>query len=514
MNKMITYKPETGLSLHDIEEILFRQKQLKLSSDALQKVDKCYTFLKNYSKEKIIYGINTGFGPMAQYRVEDDFLKQLQYNIIRSHSTGAGAPLPPLYVKASMIARLSTFLQGYSGVHTDLVRLISEFINRDIFPYIPEHGSVGASGDLVQLAHMALTLIGEGEVFYNGKPTPTADVMKAEKLKPFEIHIREGLSVTNGTSVMTGIGLVNLIYARQLMEWAIAASVLMNEIAASYDDMMSPVLNGTKRHHGQLAVARKMNEWAAGNKTMKKREVEMYGNNTEKIFKHKVQAYYSLRCVPQILGPVWDELENAEKVLINELNSACDNPIIDPETKHAYHGGNFHGDYISFEMDKLKIAVTKMTMLMERQLNYLCHNRINDNILPPFLNLGVPGLNYGLQAAQFTATSTTAECQTLSNPMYVHSIPNNNDNQDIVSMGTNSALIARTVIDNSFQVLSIHFMALVQAVDYLKIQKRMSKKTRPVYDEIRTFFPTFVDDTPKYKDIETMKNYLMTKRLH
>ncbi|MDR2773286.1 MAG: aromatic amino acid ammonia-lyase [Tannerella sp.] len=515
MEKTITYNPEKGFLLNDIKDLLFGGKKLNLSARTIQKVDYCYSFLKDFSREKIIYGINTGFGPMAQYRIDDDDLRQLQYNIIRSHSTGAGKPLETIYVKASMIARLSTFLQGYSGIHTDLVRLITEFINRDIYPYIPEHGSVGASGDLVQLAHIALTLIGEGEVFYKGKLTPAAEVMKAEKLKPFEIRIREGLSVTNGTSVMTGIGLVNLIYARQLMEWAIVASVMMNEIASSYDDMMSPVLNGTKRHKGQLAVARKMCKWAQGNQTMKKREIEMYNNNhTEKIFNHKIQAYYSLRCVPQILGPVCDELENAERVLINELNSACDNPIVDPQTKYVYHGGNFHGDYISFEMDKLKIAVTKMTMLAERQLNYLCHNRINDNILPPFVNLGVLGLNYGLQAAQFTATSTTAECQTLSNPMYVHSIPNNNDNQDIVSMGTNASLMACTVIENGYQVMSIHFMALVQAIDYLKIQKKMSKKTLAIYHEIRSFFPIFADDTPKYKDIETIKNYLTTKNLH
>jgi histidine ammonia-lyase len=514
MEKTITYKPEKGFSLNDIKGLLFEGKKLNLSAKTIQKVDYCYSFLKDFSKEKIIYGINTGFGPMAQYRIDDDDLKQLQYNIIRSHSTGAGKPLTPLSVKASMITRLSTFLQGYSGVHTDLVHLITEFINRDIYPYIPEHGSVGASGDLVQLAHIALTLIGEGEVFYKGKLTPTEEMMKTEKLKPFEICIREGLSVTNGTSVMTGIGLVNLIYARQLMEWAIVASVMMNEIAASYDDLMSPVLNGTKRHKGQLSVARKMCEWAQGNQTMKKREIEMYNNHhPEKIFNHKVQAYYSLRCVPQILGPVCDELENAENVLIHELNSACDNPIVDPLTKYVYHGGNFHGDYISFEMDKLKIAVTKMTMLAERQLNYLCHHRINDNILPPFVNLGVLGLNYGLQAAQFTATSTTAECQMLSNPMYVHSIPNNNDNQDIVSMGTNAALIAGKVIENGYQVMSIHFMALVQAIDYLKIQKKMSKKTLAIYHEIRSFFPIFADDTPKYKDIETIKNYLTTKNL-
>ncbi|MDR1524356.1 MAG: aromatic amino acid ammonia-lyase [Tannerella sp.] len=514
MKKTVTYKPEKGFSLKDIEELLYGGKKLKLPAETIRKVDSCYSFLKDFSKEKIIYGINTGFGPMAQYRIDDNCLRQLQYNIIRSHSTGTGKPLEPLYVKASMIARLSTFLQGYSGVHTSLVNLITEFINRDIYPYIPEHGSVGASGDLVQLAHIALTLIGEGEVFYKGRLTPAAEVMKAEKLQPFEIYIREGLSVTNGTSVMTGIGLVNLLQARKLLEWAIAASVMMNEIAASYDDMMSPVMNGTKRHKGQLAVARRMCEWAQGNRTMKKREIELYDrSHTEKIFKHKVQAFYSLRCVPQILGPVCDELENAEKVLINELNSACDNPIVDPQTEYVYHGGNFHGDYISFEMDKLKIAVTKMTMLAERQLNYLCHDRINDGILPPFLNLGVLGLNYGLQAAQFTATSTTAECQTLSNPMYVHSIPNNNDNQDIVSMGTNSALMARTVIENGFQVMSIHFMALVQAIDYLKIQKDMSKKTYAIYDEIRSFFPIFADDTPKYRDIEKVNYYLMTKKL-
>jgi histidine ammonia-lyase len=217
--------------------------------------------------------------------------------------------------------------------------------------------------------------------------------------------------------------------------------------------------------------------------------------------------------VPQILGPVFDTLKNAFTILMNELNSACDNPIIDSETQNVYHGGNFHGDYVSLEMDKMKIAITKLTMLAERQLNYLCHDRINE-ILPPFVNLGELGVNYGMQASQFTATSTTAECQMLSNPMYVHSIPNNNDNQDIVSMGTNAALIAKTIIDNSYQVISIHFMALVQAIDCLKIQDKLSSQTRIIYDEIRTFFPAFTNDAPKYKEIEQMKKYLMNKKLN
>ena len=499
---------DKSINLDTLHKVLFDNEKLELSEECIRKVEESFDFLQSFSSDKIIYGINTGFGPMAQYRIEDQSLIDLQYNIIRSHSTGAGKPLPELYVKAAMIARLYTFLQGKSGVHLELVSLLCEFINRGIYPFIPEHGSVGASGDLVQLAHIALTLIGEGEVFYQGKLCNAATVLQENGLKPFSMRIREGLSVTNGTSVMTGIGIVNLIYAKKLLRWSVAASVMMNEIAASYDDFMAQALNEAKHHKGQQEIAAMMREWVAGSKCVLQRENELYNQvHKEKIFEHKVQTYYSLRCVPQILGPIYDELENAEEVLINEINSACDNPIVDPDTQNIYHGGNFHGDYISFEMDKLKIAVTKLTMLCERQINYLFHDRIN-GILPPFVNLGVLGLNYGLQASQFTATSTTAECQTLSNPMYVHSIPNNNDNQDIVSMGTNSALLAKTVIENSYQVMAIQFMGMAQAIDYLKIQDRLSSKSRQVYEEIRSFFPVFTNDTPKYKEIEMMIDYL------
>jgi histidine ammonia-lyase len=312
---------------------------------------------------------------------------------------------------------------------------------------------------------------------------------------------------------MTGIGLVNLIYARRLLQWGVATSVLMNEIAASYDDFMSETLNCLKDHAGQQTVAAWMRNLSAGSERLLKRDVLLYREHQEKILKHKVQPFYSLRCVPQVLGPVLDEVDNAEKVLIAELNSADDNPIVDPETEMVYHGGNFHGDYVSFEMDKLKIAVTKMTMLAERQMNYIFHDKVNE-MLPPFVNLGVLGLNYGLQAAQFTATSTTAESQTLSNSMYVHSIPNNNDNQDIVSMGTNSALLCKHVVENGFQVMAIHLMALVQAVDCLKIKDALSPATRKIYDETRALVPVFIEDTPKYKEIAVLANYLKENSLN
>jgi len=499
--------------LEQVEAILFQNKKIGLDKQALENVREGFDFLKKFSEEKLIYGINTGFGPMAQYRVSDSLRAELQYNLIRSHSTGTGALLPPMYVKAIMLARLSTFLQGFSGIHPEVVSLLVEFINNDIYPLIFEHGSVGASGDLVQLAHIALCMIGEGEVIYNGERRPTKEVLDLLGLKPITMHIREGLSLANGTSAMTGIGLINLVYAKKLLSWGIIASCMVNEITASFDDYFSVEINQVKRHHGQQEVAARMRKTLEGTKRLRKREEFFYKRRTEEEYiRDKVQEYYSLRCVPQVLGPVSDEIDNAEKVLINEVNSASDNPIVDRFAQNVFHGGNFHGDYISFEMDKLKIAVVKLTMLAERQMNYLFHDRIN-NILPPFVNLGVKGFNYGLQAAQFTATSTTAESQTLSNPMCVHSIPNNNDNQDVVSMGTNSAQIAKTVIENAFQVLSIHFMAIVQAIDYLKIQDQLSTVGQEVYSDIRNFFPVFIEDTPKYKEIEAMNNYLKNKHL-
>src|SRR5574344_100317 len=245
------------VTLKQVEDIVFRKGQIQVAPLTVKKIEACYEFLKKFEKNKIIYGINTGFGPMAQWRIDDSQLKQLQYNIIRSHSTGAGKPLDPLYVRAALLARLGTFLQARSGVHKDLVKLIVDFINLDICPMIPEHGSVGASGDLVQLAHIALCLIGEGEVFYKGKMQPTANVLKENKLKPFEVHIREGLSVTNGTSMMTGIGLVNLLRAKKLLSWGILTSVMVNEITSSYDDFMSDALNRRKRLSYSMRIRKK-----------------------------------------------------------------------------------------------------------------------------------------------------------------------------------------------------------------------------------------------------------------
>jgi len=294
-----------------------------------------------------------------------------------------------------------------------------------------------------------------------------------------------------------------------LLNWSVMLSAMINEVVQAFDDHYSYELNIVKHHKGQNKIAGMMREVLKDSKMIRDRSEHLYNpdNLDQEVFEDKVQEYYSLRCVTQVLGPIYDTINQAAEVVVNELNSVNDNPVIDHENQNIFHGGNFHGDYVSLEMDKLKTAITKLSMLSERQLNYLLNSKLNQKF-PPFVNLGVLGFNFGMQGMQFTATSTVAENQTLSFPMYVHSIPNNNDNQDIVSMGTNAALITKKVIDNSFEVLSIQLMTIVQAIDYLNCNEQLSSATDKVYKAVRTIFPKFIEDLPKYKDLKNVKEYL------
>jgi len=497
------------LSAKDFERILYEGENIELDTAALDKVEKSFTFLKAYSQNKIIYGINTGLGPMAQYKISDDDQRQLQYNLIRSHSSGAGQPISADLSRATMLARLNSLMQGASGVHPSTVTLLRDLLNENVSACIFERGGVGASGDLVQLAHLALNLIGEGEVFFNGSWQQAKDVFDAKNIKPLQVHLREGLALMNGTSAMTGVGMSNVIHARYLLVCSIMLSAITNELMKSFDDHFSFELNHVKHHQGQSKVAEIIRTLLADSKLIRKRPEHLYHRKIEEaVFTDKVQEYYSLRCVPQILGPVYDTLFEVQRVLEDEVNSANDNPVIDHEKEMVYHGGNFHGDYVSLAMDKLKIVITKLSMLSERQLNYLLNDKLNQK-LPPFINLGKLGLNLGLQGMQFTATSTVAENQTLSYPMYLHSISNNNDNQDIVSMGCNAALMTRRVIDNSFDVLAVQTLALAQAIDYLKCQSRMSSFTHKFFDDVRALVPPIIEDKPRYNDIQKIRKYLI-----
>lgn len=504
----MTFTIDQHLTLADFKAIVYDANTVAIAPAVLDRVARNHEFLKGFASNKIIYGINTGFGPMAQYRISDDHLVDLQYNLIRSHSSGSGQPIDPLLVRGLLLSRLNNFLQGYSGVHPDLVHLLVELLNKKVYPCIYEHGGVGASGDLVQLAHLALTLIGEGEVWYENKIRDTAEVFAELGIQPLSIRVREGLALINGTSAMTGIALVNLIQAHKLLEWSVFLSAMTNEVVEAYDDHFSHELNHVKHHPGQQAVAAMLRNLLGDSKMIRSRKKHLYEGDKmdQDVFEDKVQEYYSLRCITQVLGPILDTIQQAERVILAEFNSVNDNPIIDHENANIFHGGNFHGDYVSLEMDKLKIAITKLSMLSERQLNYLLNAKLNEKF-PPFLNLGTLGLNFGMQGMQFTATSTVAENQTLSTPMYIHSIPNNNDNQDIVSMGCNASLLTRRVIGNSFEVLAIQMMTVAQAVDYLDCTGRMAAPTLAMYQTVRKLFPAFKDDQPRYKDLARIKRF-------
>jgi histidine ammonia-lyase len=505
------------LTLDLVNQYIFEGKEIEIDQDTITTLEKSFSFLNTFSKNKIIYGINTGFGPMAQFKIEADELEQLQYNLIRSHASGVGNVLNEHYSKSVVLSRLNNFIQGNSGISIDVIKQLILFLNKNIIPEIYEHGSVGASGDLVQLSHLAMNLIGEGFVYENGERKKAKDVLNKHNIAPLKLNLRDGLGLINGTSCMTGIASLNLIYAKRLLNHSISASAMLNEIVASFDDSFSKELNAVKLHEGQQYVAKQMRSFLKDSKLIRKRD-ELFKDNDEiqkTEFTKKIQEYYSIRCVPQILGPISDTFNYAQLVVENELNSTNDNPIINIEQENVFHGGNFHGDYISLEMDKIKIALTKLTMLMERQLNFLLNHRLNDKF-PAFLNAGKLGLNFGFQGIQYTATSTTAENQALSNSVYIHSIPNNNDNQDIVSMGTNSAIMAKQVLENSYQVTAIHLMAICQAIDLLETpeKEKLSSKTLKIYNKIRTLSTFITDDISQSKQISKVYNYIKENTLN
>jgi len=497
------------LDINDFYRIVVTGETISLSEEVVNQVQSNHEFIAAYSKDKIIYGINTGLGPMAQYRIGDGDLNQLQYNLIRSHCTGTGDFFDELAARATVLARLNSLLQARSGVHPDTIYILEKILNKGIAPKIFRKGGVGASGDLVQLAHLALNLIGEGEMYQNGQWHNAGELLKKNSIDPLQIHLREGLALMNGTSAMTGVGILNAVNASKLIEISVILSSLINELMQSFDDHFSHELNDTKHHNGQQEIAKRMRECLSGSQLIRHRpDVLYHQKREEEVFQEKVQEYYSLRCVPQILGPIYDTWLDVQNVLENELNSVNDNPVIDHERKNVFHGGNFHGDYVSLAMDKLKIAITKLTMLSERQLNYLLNPKLN-GVLPPFINTGKLGLNLGLQGMQFTATSTTAENQTLSFPMYVHSIPNNNDNQDIVSMGCNSAFITKQVIDNAFDVLAIESIAVCSAVEYLNYGDQLSGTTSLFYKSLSNMVNFTKEDVPLYNNIQKVKAHLL-----
>lgn len=486
-----------GLRIEDLARLAADPRvQVSVAPASVAAAAKSKAFLDAALTERIIYGVNTGFGPMASHIISRKELTALQYNLVRSHAAGMGRPLDPSFVLAAMAVRLNTLAKGQSGVSTALLEHLTKLINLRITPVIPEHGGVGASGDLVQLAHIALALIGEGEVFWQGERMDAAQAMAECGLEPHELQPKEGLALINGTAVMTGIAALVCAHAQRLVSLAVRTGAWALELIRSFDDGISEPLHQVRPHPGQLMVAQALRDIVASSRLLRKRgpfQKRFRVTNDVHEIPEDVQEIYSFRCIPQVLGPVLDTLVHAHDQVTTEMNSVTDNPIIDADRKLFLHGGNFHGDYVAAAADRLKAALAKLTLMSERRVNFFLNNRINRR-LPPFLNLKKPGLTLALQGLQFVATSTAAKSQSLAYPHHVHSISTNADNQDVVSMGTDAALFASQVVENAYVVLAIELTTLAQATDVIRRTNMLSEPSRRLYRAVRERLPTITDD--------------------
>jgi len=506
--KIITLDGAT-LTLRDIKTFVSNPRAtVRIAPKALVGMQKTRMRVLLQMTKRPIYGVNTGFGPMVHRIISEDHLSDLQYNLVRGHAVGMGDAVDGTFVLGAMLVRLNTILRGFSGVSPGLAKALQSLINARIAPIVPEHGAVGTSGDLVQLAHIALALIGEGDVLHSGKRKPASEALRAAGITPYQLGPKEGLSLINGTAVMSGIGALLIHDAECIIDLAVRTGACALELVQGFSDVLDESLHRLRPHHGQLHIARMMREMLKDSRRLRDREqlqdkvhIRKETYTTDII----LQEVYSFRCIPQILGPIYDATRSAREVLETEINSVTDNPIVDRAGKFL-HGGNFHGDYVATAVDHLKIGMTKLTLLTERRINFFLNKNANGGVFPPFLNLKEPGLSMGLQGLQFVATSTTAQSQSLSYPHSLHSIPTNGDNQDVVSMGTDAALITHKVIENAYALIAIELVVLAQAAETLAIgeRRKMSHMSRALIASVRKYIPVIVDDRYLSKELAVL----------
>ena len=494
----------------DIDRCVNKRFSVEVTAEARARVCKTHAFVEKKAAGGAAYGVNTGFGPMASHIIAKGQLQDLQYNLIRSHASGVGPALPERFVFAAMIDRLNTLAQGYSGVSEEVIDQLIFFINKRIAPIIPEHGAVGTSGDLVQLAHIALALIGEGESMYGGVRRNTASILKELGQRPLSLGPKEGLALINGTSVMTGIAALLVVDAKRSVDVATRAGALGLELVHAFPDAFDPLLQKVRPHKGQAAIAAALRTLFQDSQLLRDR-VEFQSREMVKeehrVIPEDVQEVYSFRCLPQILGPVLDVQQVAYDTITTELNAVTDNPVVDVEGERFLHGGNFHGDYIATAVDHLKIGLVKTSLLAERRINFFLNRGVN-RTFSPFLNMQQPGLTLALQGMQFVATSTTAHNQSLAYPHSLHSISTNADNQDVVSMGTDAALIADRVATNTRYVQALELFTLAQAVSLTNAYPKLSSESKRLVDLVRTCTKPVVEDRSLHSELEALAELL------
>jgi histidine ammonia-lyase len=494
------------LTLEAVREVAAEKRPVLLSADAREAVDRARAVVDEIvASNKVAYAITTGVGKLSDVRIVGDQIRELQVNLVRSHSAGVGEPLSVPETRAMMLLRANSLAKGYSGVRGVVIDTLCEMLNRGVTPFVPSQGSVGASGDLAPLAHLALALIGEGEcIDAAGVRISSSDSLKLAQIKPLTLEAKESISLINGTQGMLAVGTLALLAAETLVDSADVLGGLCCDALKGTDTAFDERIHKARPHSGQMKTAANLRRMLEGSQIREShRECG------------RVQDAYSLRCIPQVHGAVRDTLAHCCKVFEIEANSAVDNPLVFITDARnlagdVISGGNFHGEPLAFALDFLGIALSALAGISERRIERLVNPALSEG-LPPFLAQGA-GLNSGFMMPQVTAAALVSENKVLAHPASVDSITTSGNKEDYVSMGMTAAIKLKRIVENTRNVLGIEAMAVAQAIDFLAPLKT-SKRGQAAHAAIRSVCPTMEKDRVMYKDFARLAELIASGKV-
>ncbi|MES2766989.1 MAG: histidine ammonia-lyase [Bacteroidota bacterium] len=494
---MKLYLDGNSLTIQDFwNAVHTKNSQLALTDSAKAAVLKARALVDRWTAEgKVIYGITTGFGEFANVNIPPDQLEELQENLILSHSVGAGAWMPENIVRGMLLLRINALAKGHSGIRLETLEALIGMFNHGIIPAVPEQGSVGSSGDLVQLSHIALALIGKGKCLVNGVLKNSAEVLKSVGIKPVRLKAKEGLALINGTQMMCSYGTHAIFKAYQLSRVADVAGAFTLDALRGTDRAYDARLHALRPYTGQQASAKLLKELLADSEI---RESHRVGDT-------RVQDAYSLRCMPQVHGASRDTIDHVLKIITTEINSANDNPLIFPDEEEHLEGGNFHGQPLALALDFLTIACAEFANISERRTERMVNGALS-NGLPRFLTTR-GGVQSGMMIAQYTSASIVSENKVLAHPASVDSIPTSANQEDHNSMGSISAQKCWKVVNNLQTVLAIELLCAAQAIDFLRPLKS-SARLEAVHAAIRTRVPFAETDRVLFDDIQDVRDLI------
>ncbi len=492
-----------SLSLDDVWGVASQRQPCAIADDARPLIHRSRTLVESLAAQpRAIYGINTGFGPLSGFRISGDDLAKHQLNLLHHLTVGQGPLFSEAETRAIMLARANALTRGFSGIREELIELLVAALNRGVLPEIPSEGSVGASGDLVPLAHMAGLLVGLGHARFDGERLTATDALRKAGLSPVVLQCKEGLALVNGTSVMTALAALAAHEADRLLRWMELLTSCLFQALNGEPEVLCEQVHRARGFRGQSRVARRISNSLRTHPDFARRiDEHQWGAQPKPVDPGaEIQDPYSLRCAPQILGAFQEALWHVEEVVARELNASTDNPLIFPDTGMVIHCGNFYGQQVAMVSDYLRFGLIKLALLADRQLERLLNWRYSRG-LPPLLAGGEPGLNSGLAGAQLLATSLAAEARLLGVPASIQTIPTNANNQDVVSMGCTAAKMTRTALPLLWKLVAIQSIALAQAADLRGTKTVLGGDYRKLYDTVRGVSATLAGDRPLAEEI-------------